>query len=338
METNSPNASAQLRESLLQLLWRQWSALGVAGHGPQAGRAMVDPEALVLISTVFARHDARLFDEMFDWLRGNGTWINVMRLTRLQAEYGLGDASVLGAMAEHLAQESVNHKWKVMTKAHPNPGEPRPLFAHLAVLNRTDEKFRQWGWLRPPMENRGLSRPPRPNHPATFLLKLRALFGRQSRAEVLAWLMTHISGHPAEIARETGYFRGSVQGVLNELELSGHVLATRSGREKYFMTGHDQWRFLLTWAARDQAEFPRWVSWPNIFALLRGVHDAVDQPGFEAHSAEFQALELKRVIDPIAARLTNEGGAAAIQKLSRGENGSAVVVAELQQMMTELEA
>jgi hypothetical protein len=75
-----------------------------------------------------------------------------------------------------------------------------------------------------------------------------------------------------------------------------------------------------------------------IFALLRGVHDAVDQPGCAAHSAEFQALELKRAIDPIAVRLTHEGGAAAIQHLSRGENGSAAVVADLQQMMAELEA
>jgi len=55
-------------------------------------------------------------------------------------------------------------------------------------------------------------------------------------------------------------------------------------------------------------------------------------------SGKGSLLELKRVIDPIAARLTNEGGAAAIQKLSRGENGSAAVVAELPQMIAELEA
>ena len=337
MKPSTPNSSNQLREALLQLLWRQWSALGVAGHVSSGGRSIIDPEALVLISTVFARHDARLFDEMFDWLRCNGEWINVLRLTRLQAEHDLGDASILGALAEHLAEDSVHLKWKVLTKAAPAKTEPRPLFSHLALLNRTDEKFLRWGWLRPPLENRGLSRPPRPNQPATFLLKLRALFGRQSRAEILAWLLTHESGHPAQIARETGYFRGSVQNVLNEFELSGHVLATRQGREKVFVTRHDQWRFLLTWDQADKAEFPRWLPWPNIFALIRAVHDLMDRPGFLNHSDDLQAIELNRVVEPIAARLTSEGFASSIAGLPVGESMNTSIVSTLRQLIADLD-
>jgi hypothetical protein len=337
MEPSIPNSSDQLREALLQLLWRQWSALGVAGHVSGGGRSMIDPEALVLISTVFARHDARLFDEMFDWLRCNGEWINVLRLTRLQAEHDLGDASILGALAEHLAEDSVHLKWKVLTKAARTKAAPRPLFSHLVLLNRTDEKFLHWGWVRSPLENRGLSRPPRPNQPATFLIKLRALFGRQSRAEILAWLLTHESGHPAQIARETGYFRGSVQNVLNEFELSGHVLATRQGREKVFVTRHDQWRFLLTWDQPDKAEFPRWLPWPNIFALIRAVHDLVDRPDFWDHSDDLQAIELNRVVAPIAARLTNEGFAPSIADLPVGDSMNPSIVGRLRQLLAELD-
>ena len=48
MEPSTPNSSDQLREALLQLLWRQWSALGVAGHVSSGGRSMIDPEALKL--------------------------------------------------------------------------------------------------------------------------------------------------------------------------------------------------------------------------------------------------------------------------------------------------
>ncbi len=337
MKPSTPNSSEQLREALLQLLWRQWSALGVAGHVASGGRSMIDPEALVLISTVFARHDARLFDEMFDWLRSNGEWINVLRLTRLQAEHDLGDASILGALAQHLTENSVHLKWKALLKsAHP-ASEPRPLFPHLALLNQSDEKFRRWGWLRAPLENRGLSRPPRPNQPATFILKLRALFGRQSRAEILAWLLTHESGHPAQIARETGYFRGSVQNVLNEFELSGHVFATRQGREKVFVTRRDQWRFLLTWDQADKAEFPRWLPWPNIFALIRAVHDLVDRPNFRDHSDDLQAIELNRVVGPIAANLTNEGFAPSMAGLSIGEDMSISIVGKLRQLLADLD-
>jgi hypothetical protein len=334
---NSPlNSSAPLREAMLELLWLQWSALGVAGHVTGGGRALIDPEALVLASTVFARHDARLFDEMFDWLRGNGTWINVMRLTRLHREHALGDATVLGALAEHLSQDSAHLKWKALAKSPELSPESRPLFPHLAVLNRTDEIFRRWGWLRPPVENRGLSRPPRPNQPATFLLKLRALFGRQSRAEVFAWLLTHESGHPAQIARETGYFRGSVQGVLNELEHSGQIQATREGREKHFALRRDEWRFLLSWEKNLSADFPRWLPWAGLFALFAGVYQLLETPGFAQYSADLQAIELNRVVTPLAGRLAAEGYPAHFAAVSPGQDPAGDLLAALRRLLVGL--
>jgi len=334
MKLPTPNSKSELRDPLLRLLWRQWSALGVPGQ-LAAGRAMIDPEALVLVSSAFARYDARLFDEMFDWLRTNGTWINVLRLTRLQKEHALGDASILAALAEHLTEDSANLKWKTLLKAEPANGASA-LFPHLAVLGRTDEKFARWGWLRPPVERRGLSRPPRADQPSTFLVKLRALFGRQSRAEVLAWLLSHEAGHPAQVARETGYFRGSVQNVLNELELSGHVQASRRGREKHFSAAKAQWRFLLTWTDEPAAEFPRWLPWAGLFSLVRRVHDVVERPDFEAYSEDLQAIELNRVMEPVVARLREEGYASAVEKFPT-VGGSGVVLLELRRMIEELD-
>jgi len=285
--------------------------LGVAGHAFQEGRAAVDPEALVLFSTVFARHDARLFDEIADWLRQNGNWINLLRMTRLQRQHALGDASVLGALAEHLARRSSHAKWKILAKNPPPFDQPAPLFPGLPApsRNRADEIFQRWGWLRAPLESRGLSKPPRPSHPASFLLKLRALFGLQSRAEILAWLLAHESGHPAQIAREAGYFRGSVQNVLNELELSGHIFATREGREKRFIAPREQWRFLLTWdtGASDTAKFPQWAPWAALFTLIRRFHDLVSSPAFAGYSPDLQVIELNRTLGPLLARIASEG-------------------------------
>jgi hypothetical protein len=182
-----------------------------------------------------------------------------------------------------------------------------PLFPHLPSPNRTDEVFRRWGWLRSPLELRGLSKPPRPNQPGAFLLQLRALFGLQSRAEVMAWLLAHEAGHPAQIARETGYFRGSVQNVLNELEISGHVFATRDGREKRFIAPREHWRFLLTWSPDGPAEYPQWVPWAVLFTLIRRFHDLIASPSFAGYSADLQSIELNRALAPLAARLSGEG-------------------------------
>lgn len=307
MQNSLLNSSEELRRSIVDLLWRQWSALGVAGHAAERSNVAVDPEALLLFSSVFARHDARLFDEIADWLQQNGDWINLLRMARLQREHDLGNVTVLGALAEHLVRSSSHAKWKVFAKKPPQSEQLAPLFPHLLSPGRTDEIFSRWGWLRTPLESRGLSKPPRPNHPASFLLKLRALFGMQSRAEVLAWLLAHESGHPAQIARETGYFRGSVQNVLNELEVSGHVYATRDGREKRFIAPREHWRFLLTWAPNGAAEFPRWVPWAVLFTLIRRFHDVIASPAFASYSSDLQAIELNRELSPLITRLSSEG-------------------------------
>ena len=73
-------------EGVLNLLWRQWCSLGVAGHSEPAREAyLIDPEALLLATTSLGRYDPRLFDESLDWLTGYGSLINLQRLKNLQA-------------------------------------------------------------------------------------------------------------------------------------------------------------------------------------------------------------------------------------------------------------
>ena len=112
MKTSLTNFRDRLVERILQFLWRQWSALGVAGHARTDDSWIIDPEALLLFSTVVARHDARLFDETLDWLHLNDSWISLQRLGTMIKEYALGDMAVLAAMSEHLAGQTGHSKWK----------------------------------------------------------------------------------------------------------------------------------------------------------------------------------------------------------------------------------
>jgi|TARA_B110000495_G_C23011509_1_gene598318 hypothetical protein len=300
MQTSLSSFNSEFQKLISNLLWRQWSELGVSGYARSDDNRIIDPEALLLFSTVMARKDPRLFDEILDWLDCNASRISMQRLTRMQKDYALGEPTILAAIASRLSQRSEHLKWNSLTqKIDPSKEKAKDLFAGIPSPRMLDPHFLKWGWKRGPIEHRRLSHAPRPERPATFLFKLRSLFGRQSRAEIIVWLLSNDAGHPAEIARQTGYFKRSIQAALNELEESGHIRSVRVGREKHFAIRHHEWRFLLTWNATSETEpvFPRWLHWPSLLQTLRKTNDLLANPNLTTMSPSMQAIEAKRAVD-----------------------------------------
>ncbi len=330
MSSQLQNYRERLQEGLVKFLWRQWSALGVAGYAGSEDSWIVDPEALLLFSTTVARQDARLFDEIFDWLQINGKWISLQRIGRMRKE-GLGDATILAAIAEHLVKDSVHHKWKTLLKVDPVVESPRVLFSDLPNIGKSDEIFSRWGWLRPVPDLREMSQSPRPDTAATFLFKLRSLFGRQARAEVFAWLLTHKSGHPAEIARQTGYFRRTVQLVLNELAESGHVRAFRVGREKNFSIYHKEWEFLLP--QTEVCDSLTWVTWAPVFVALEKFQTVLLTPGLDERSERFQAIQFRDVLEQSLLPALDRAGLPHQFKASSDLRGSELIDVTFQDVM-----
>ncbi len=299
MPASPTSFKTEARATTLDLLWGQWITLGVSGHAAAAsGDNMIDPEALLLGSTTLARIDARLFDEVLDWLQDQADWINLQRLTRLHKDYSLGDPTVLSVIATRLARLPAHKKWSSFARTPVNPPTvPVPLFPDDGHFGAPDADFLAHGWLRGPARYRGLSVAPRMDHPGNLLLKLRALFGRQSRAEIMVWLLAHESGHPAEIARQTGHFRRSIQLALNELERSGHIRSNRQARTKHFCLHHDDWRFLATWKTSPERIFPAWLPWAGVFRWLEQFHALLDDTVLAAASPDLQAIEWRRRLD-----------------------------------------
>lgn len=262
-----------VRDGLLDLIWRQWSALGVAGHGSETPDWAVDIEALVLVTSRHGRTDPRLFDEMLDWLWGNAQWVNVQRLRNIQKKVPLGDEQVLSAIAAWLCQRSPLSKWKPLaTAAAAGVGAPASLFRfpdgrEMPVRGETEPVFAQHGLLRAPIERREMSRPPNPRHAAALGWKLRCIFGVQARCEFILWLLAHERGHAAEIARATYYFPRTVEDALRELTASGLVRSAPGGRSVRYWINPDPWiLFLRSW--ETPRSFPRWFDWPRLFHCL----------------------------------------------------------------------
>jgi hypothetical protein len=298
---------------MVELLWHQWSAIGVAGYPRTGDDRIIDPEALLLATTRFGRHDSRLMDESIDWLVKFGRRISLQRLQGLHRLWpGVADERVLAAIAEVLGQQVAHRKWRVISDRVTESTEQESCFLNIdgqaaKLSGEPDPVFAKHGLLRGKPELRGMSQPPDPRLRENLIFTLRALLGVNARAEIMAWLLTHESGHPAAIARSTGYFSKSIQQILNEMEESGQVLYVRHGREKHFRVRAADWHFLLPPPADGQAAFPRWVDWMPLFSAIIRFAQTLAMPGIDEKSDHFQAIQLREAFDEAMPALVRAG-------------------------------
>lgn len=176
--------SEAIQKAALDLLWKQWTAVGVAGVATPPQQA-IDLEALIAFSPYVASADPRLVDESTDWCARIGkTFISISRLrqiSRLMPARLQGDASNLTS----------------------------PLLEHLHVSSRRLS---------------GKSRPPSLELPSLVQLRSRYIFGVGARADILSRLVMRGRGDVAQRATAispSGYTRQTVATVLDELSEAG---------------------------------------------------------------------------------------------------------------------
>ena len=231
MPTSFQDSLSHLTTRMVDLLWHQWSSIGVAGYPRPGDDWIIDPEALLLATTRFGRHDSRLMDESIDWLAKFGRRISLQRLQGLHRSWpGVADPRALAALAEVLGQQVAHRKWRVIADPAPEVSPAESFFFRSdgtpgILIGEAEAIFAKHGLLRGKLDLRGMSQPPNPRTRENLIFTLRALLGVNARAEILAWLLTHDSGHPAAIARSTGYFSKSIQQILNEMEESAQVIS-----------------------------------------------------------------------------------------------------------------
>jgi len=314
MPTLLQTSLSRLIEKMVDLLWHQWSSIGVAGYPRPGQNQIIDPEALILATTRFGRYDARLMDESIDWLMKFGQRISLQRLQGLRKQWpGVEDPRVLGVISDLLGSQAVHRKWLALAAEPTSEREPELFFIgpdgrRISYFKSADPTFEKHGLLRGKLDLRGMSRAPDPHNPENLIFTLRALLGVNARAEIMAWLLTHDSGHPAAIARSTGYFSKSVQQILNEMLESAQVSAARISREKYFsLPGRDGWLALIFPMALKDAAFPQWVDWMPLFSAITRFAETLAKPGIDEKSESFQAILLREALEAATPALAQAG-------------------------------
>jgi hypothetical protein len=231
----------QLHASLTDFIWDQWVSLGMAGNA--SGRVVpfvIDPEALLLGSLGFSMGEARLRDEVLDWLRENGDLLSVQRVKNLNMSIPVAPYVDVSGIAAFMSSQGYG-SWKSIVSDD--------------TTNKATDFTR--------FTLRGMSQAPDPLRPEAFILRMRQLFGVNSRVEILTWLLTHPEGHAAYIARDSAWFPKSVQAILNDLESAALVNSHIDGKRKTYTLSHR--------AGVWHSEFGKGLHWLNQGAFYQGI-------------------------------------------------------------------
>lgn len=302
-------------ETILRFLWREWSALGVAGQEKVPLHHVVDPEALLLFTCSLGRYDQRLFDEVMDWLIENGRFLNVQRMRNILHREAFGGAAVLGAVGDWLSRRGEPMKWKLLAKTE-GPEEKRETLFYLPdgrplpQSAEDDATFLEHGFIRSPLVPRGYSISFPANALPCRLLSMRALFGVNARCDVLMYLSMNKMGHPREVARELYYSQKAIHDVMSDMARSGIVHSARLARERTFRIVSDGLSFLT-----GGPDTPAWINWAILLSMAETLWRKIEA----LHTAELDPLvestEIALLMKPLLDRLIRAHWAPAIPNI-----------------------
>lgn len=258
--------ASSLQEALLNRAWIQWAALGVDAT-VERDDAVVDPEALIALTAELGDADARLRDLSTDWCVAYGRYINGSRLKQVVREIGT-PADTIG---EYVATVTAagGPSWPMATK-------PRPGYAR-----------------------RGKAQMDTAGSRARLRIRLRAAFGVNARADILAALLA-ASPHDltaADLARKTRFTKPSVASALDALLLAGLVAARPVANERRIGLPAN---VPVLPGLRPPVAQPDWVS---RFGVALEVHRFETNDGV---STSVRAIETRRLVEGLSRRMSAE--------------------------------
>jgi len=260
-------STSSLQSALLNRAWTQWIALGVDAVG-ERDDAVVDPEALIALTAELGDADARLRDVSTDWCVAYGRYVNGSRLKQVARELRT-PPEVIGEYVATVAA-ATGPAWPMAT-------QPRPDYV-------TRGKARLDSALAPPL----------------LRIRLRAAFGVNARADILAALLAAptIGLSIADLARTTRFTKPSVAFAVDALVLAGLLEARTVGNERRLGLARAQ---EILPGLRPSIAQPDWVT---RFGVALEVLRFTRQEGM---SPSVRAIEARRVVEGLRTRILSEG-------------------------------
>ena len=278
---------SDLLDSILELLWRQWTQLGVAGAVNSKDDWVLDPEALLIFSAHFARYDQRLYDLVIDWLQCNGESINLPRLKALLKRFEQADWKSLGFIAASVKSK----KWQPLAKSLlPKDSGVESMFFGNEFVPKPDETALRYGLKRNQYVQSNKVMPFASTGNASLLLRLRGAFGMSARAEAILTMLNKEFCRIQDVADAGGFSWKSASDVLDELCTSGIAVTldkSKRGRT-YFLKDTVAMHTLF---GVSTVRFPDWLT---IFEMLSTAWMCISNPRLAEVSEKTVSGELQR--------------------------------------------
>lgn len=305
LKTLHARSSKEFRDALLDFLWRRWGQLGihVAGTAPPVAQEQrttcgIDPEALAIATLLIARREPRMFDAVCGWLAQNRALLSTQRLNNLAERFPSPASPLMVAVAEATGSRPARRDRNVHVNS---AADLEPLFPDLpsaSLRGELEPHFAAHGFARPPILLQGKTSPPDLETLPCLNLRLRAIFGPGSRAEVVHHLIAH-HGEPrvtSEIARAAAYDRRNVLDVLTHLHLAGMV--TRRAIRGDLMWAIDRSRW-FPWLGLDGHPVG-YLDWQSLLLGLVLIWDHLEEAERQPASTYVQASRAREVMDTAA--------------------------------------
>ncbi len=274
-------SAEELRRSAIDVAWRQWCAVGslpsIAGEARAS--ALVDPEALILLSLALRDDERRLWD-VLTWWAGTGVrLLSVQRIKKLAREYPPAVQERLAEFAWYAVQ-SGDKRWRSLAgtgEAEPRGPEPRP------------EKWFGEG--------------PELIEPAALLLRLRAGFGVGAKADLLGFLLG-VDGAWCSIRLISAgtYYTPRALSTAAEDMARARLVHASGNKPVEFRVNAKPWSDLL-----EVARVAHWRYWQPLYAFLMNTLAWVDSDEFQGGTDYLVSSKARDLVIGHRAAFTRNG-------------------------------
>jgi hypothetical protein len=279
--------AARLRFATLQVVWRQWQALGAQAASPSVqGRrplqALIDPEALLLVSLFLMSDECGLPELLHEWGRTNSALLNVQRARKLATGYPArirrhllnqlagfaivardkGNDARWRSIAEHSDHRDCRHRNHLARRSRVANGSMR----HAGASGRSGARSTMVDQDAPGIVpgTTPLTRV-RLVEDAALTLRLRQGFGVGAKADVLAYLLARVDQGAAlrEICEAVACTPATAYVAAEELS-AARLVRSLDGQPPTYRATHESWKALLGLTNRP----PRWTDWSRRYVFL----------------------------------------------------------------------